>query len=175
MGKETNAAKLAETRDLFITPWGALGTQWGINRTMAMIHALLLVSPEPLTTDEVMERLAISRGNANTNLRDLTGWGLVRVLMRKGDRRDFYEAEKDVWRMFCIIARERKRRETEPALAILRQCADTSGTLAGPEAKELHTRLTELGEFVALANTVMDKVASAKDSAIVPKVLKLLG
>lgn len=175
MSKEANARKLAETRDLFITQWGALGTQWGINRTMAMIHALLLVSPEPLTTDEVMERLTISRGNANTNLRDLTGWGLIRVILRKGDRRDFYEAEKDVWRMFCIIARERKRRETEPALAILRQCAETSGDLSGAEAKELHTRLTELGEFVALANSVMDKVASAERSFIVPKVLKLLG
>lgn len=175
MSKEANARKLAETRDLFITQWGAIGTQWGINRTMAMIHALLLVSPEPLTTDEVMEHLSISRGNANTNLRDLTGWGLVRVIMRKGDRRDFYEAEKDVWRMFCIIARERKRRETEPALAILRQCAETSGGLSGPEAKELHARLTELGEFVALANSVMDKVASAERSFIVPKVLKLLG
>lgn len=175
MAKESDARKLAETRDLFITQWGALGTQWGINRTMAMIHALLLVSPEPLTTDEVMERLAISRGNANTNLRDLTGWGLIRVLLRKGDRRDFYEAEKDVWRMFCIIARERKRRETEPALAILRQCAETSGNLAGAEARELHARLTELGEFVALANSVMDKVASAERSFVVPKVLKLLG
>lgn len=175
MSKEADARKLAETRDLFITQWGALGTQWGINRTMAMIHALLLVSPEPLTTDEVMEQLAISRGNANTNLRDLTGWGLIRVAMRKGDRRDFYEAEKDVWRMFCIIARERKRRETEPALAILRQCAETSGDLAGAEAKELHTRLTELGEFVALANSVMDKVAGAERSFIVPKILKLLG
>lgn len=175
MSKETDARRLVETRDLFITQWGALGTQWGINRTMAMIHALLLVSPEPLTTDEIMERLSISRGNANTNLRDLTGWGLVRVLMRKGDRRDFYEAEKDVWRMFCIIARERKRRETEPALAILRQCAETSRALSGAEAKELHTRLTELGDFVSLSNTVMDKVASARDSTIVPKVLKLLG
>lgn len=174
MSKEADVRKLAETRDLFITQWGALGTQWGINRTMAMIHALLLVSPEPLTTDEVMEQLSISRGNANTNLRDLTGWGLIRVVMRKGDRRDFYEAEKDVWRMFCIIARERKRRETEPALAILRQCAETSGDLAGAEAKELHTRLTELGEFVALANSVMDKVAGAERSFIVPKILKLL-
>ena len=73
MTKEADARKFAETRDLFITQWGALGTQWGINRTMAMIHALLLVSPEPLTTDEVMEQLSISRGNASTNLRDLTG------------------------------------------------------------------------------------------------------
>lgn len=175
MSKESDARKLTETRDLFITQWGALGSQWGINRTMAMIHALLLVSPEPLTTDDVMERLDISRGNASTNLRDLTGWGLIRVTLRKGDRRDFYEAEKDVWRMFCIIARERKRRETEPALALLRQCAANSGDLAGAEARELHTRLSELGDFVALANNVMDKVASAKDSTIVPKLLKLLG
>ena len=97
------------------------------------------------------------------------------MILRKGDRRDFYEAEKDVWRMFCIIARERKRRETEPALALLRQCAATTKGFTGADAKEFTARLTELGEFVALANTVMDKVAAAKDSTIVPKVLRLLG
>lgn len=172
MNKKT--AALDETRDRFITQWGALGTQWGINRTMAMIHALLLVSPEPLATDTVMDRLQVSRGNANTNLRELTGWGLIRVVLYKGDRRDYYEAEKDPWKMFCIIARERKRRETEPALLLLRQCVADSENLPGTEARELHQRLADLSEFVALANTIMDKVASAERSKIVPRVLKLL-
>ena len=171
----TKAERFQETRERFITQWGALGTQWGINRTMAMIHALLLVAPEPLTTDEVMERLQVSRGNANTNLRELVAWGLVRIVPKKGERRDFYEAEKDTWKMFCTIARERKRRETEPALALLLDCAEQTDDIASAEAREFNARVSDLADFVALANSVMDKVASAKDSSVAPRVLKLLG
>ena len=96
--------ELDQIKQDFVGQWGALGSQWGVNRTMAMIHSLLLVSPEPLTTDEVMQKLEISRGNANTNLRELASWGLVRSVVLKGKRKDYYEAEKDVWRIFCIVA-----------------------------------------------------------------------
>ena len=159
----------------FVSQWGALGSQWGVNRTMAMIHSLLLVSPEPLTTDQVMDELAISRGNANTNLRELASWGLVRHVVRKGERKDFYEAEKDVWRIFCIVARERKRRETEPASQVLSDCVSRAKRLKTKEAKALSQQLTELNDFVELANTIMDKVASKERSVLVPKLLKLLG
>ncbi len=161
-------------RDDFVAQWGALGSQWGINRTMAMIHALLLVSTQPLTTDQVMDTLSISRGNANTNLRDLASWGLVRSVVVKGERKDHYEAEKDVWKIFCIVARERKRRETEPASQVLAQCIERSRSLKSPEAKELHRQLASLNEFVSLANTLMEKIASKEQSALVPKLLKLL-
>lgn len=92
----------------FITQWGAMGSWWGINRTMAQIHALLLITDRALSTDEIMDDLKISRGNPNMNLRDLAGWGLIRSVIRKGERKEYFEAEKDVWKMFCTIVRERK-------------------------------------------------------------------
>ena len=158
----------------FIAQWGALGSQWGINRTMAMIHSLLLVSPKPLTTDEVMNRLSISRGNANTNLRDLVGWGLVRQVIVKGERKDHYEAEKDVWKIFCTVAKERKRRETEPASKVLQNCIDRAKGINTSEAKELRKQLVALNEFVTLANTLMEQIASKEQSALIPKLLKIL-
>ncbi len=166
--------ELDQIKQDFVGQWGALGSQWGVNRTMAMIHSLLLVSPEPLTTDEVMEKLEISRGNANTNLRELASWGLVRSVVLKGKRKDYYEAEKDVWRIFCIVARERKRRETEPASKVLQSCVERAQRLKTKEAKALSKQLKELNEFVELANSIMDKVASKERSVLVPKLLKLL-
>jgi predicted transcriptional regulator len=115
----TEVEKLKHARDEFVSQWGALGTQWGINRTMAQIHALLMTAPQSMTTDEVMEELQISRGNAHSNLKELVAWGLIRVVVKKGERREFFEAEKDVWHIFTIVARERKRREIEPTLGIL--------------------------------------------------------
>ncbi len=168
-------SELESIKQNFVTQWGALGSQWGVNRTMAMIHSLLLVSTDPLTTDQVMEELAISRGNANTNLRELASWGLIRSVVVRGQRKDFYEAEKDVWKMFCIVARERKRRETEPASKVLQNCVERAQRLKTKEAKELSKQLKELNEFVELANSIMDKVASKEKSALVPKLLKLLG
>ncbi len=161
-------------RDDFVTQWGALGSQWGINRTMAMIHALLLVSTRPLTTDEIMATLSISRGNANTNLRDLVSWGLIRNVIVKGERKDHYEAEKDVWKIFCALARERKRRETEPASQVLSNCIERARSLRSEEAKELQRQLMALNEFVAMANALMEKIAAKEQSALVPKLLKLL-
>src|SRR5207244_13655672 len=99
MKQTTEAQTLQQARDQFVTQWGAIGSAWGINRTMAQIHALLIITPRALTTDEVMEELKVSRGNAHTNLRELVGWGLVRSVVRKGERKEYFEAEKDVWKM----------------------------------------------------------------------------
>ncbi len=167
-------SELAQIKDDFVTQWGALGSQWGINRTMAMIHALLLVSPKPLTTDQIMADLSVSRGNANTNLRDLVSWGLIRQVIVKGERKDHYEAEKDTWKIFCTVARERKRRETEPASQVLKDCIDRSKDLQSLEAQELHKQLTALNDFVMLANSIMEKIASKEQSTLLPKILKLL-
>jgi hypothetical protein len=87
--------QLKATRDEFVAQWGAMGSQWGINRTMAQIHALLMIALEPMSTDDVMAELLISRGNAHTNLKELVAWGLVRIVVKKGERREFFEAEKD--------------------------------------------------------------------------------
>ncbi len=167
-------APLHEVRDEFIAQWGAIGSAWGINRTMAQIHALLMVAPQPLTTDEIMDDLKISRGNANTNLRDLAGWGLIRSVVRKGERKEYFEAEKDVWKMFCIIVRERKRREITPALHALEQCSAKSKRLRGPEAVAFHEMIDRLTEFVRLTDNVMEKVAQAEQNSVVPWALRLL-
>jgi DNA-binding transcriptional regulator GbsR (MarR family) len=153
---------LTRARDEFVSQWGALGTQWGINRTMAQIHALLMTAPEAMCTDEVMESLEISRGNAHTNLKELVAWGLVRVVVRKGERREYFEAEKDVWTIFTIVARERKRREIDPALSILNKCAEESRGINTPEGKAFHSQMRALQEFVSFASSMSDKVAGMK-------------
>src|SRR3954462_11186356 len=103
--------KLREAQDMFIRRWGEMGQTWGINRTMAEIHALLFITAQPLCTDDVMERLNISRGNASMSLRALCDWGIIRRLHKRGERREYFESLSDVWEMFSIIAAERKRRE----------------------------------------------------------------
>ncbi len=108
--------KLEEAKKEFILLWGNFGSQWGINKAMAQVHALLLTSDDPLCTDEVMEKLTISRGGANTSLRELTRWNLIYKVTVDGDRREFFSAEKDMWNVAKRITRERKRREIEPLI-----------------------------------------------------------
>jgi DNA-binding transcriptional regulator GbsR (MarR family) len=150
-----DADRLEAARSNFVQGWGALGS-----------------SEEPLSTDDVMEQLGISRGNANTTLRELVGWGLIRRVVRVGERREYFEAEKDVWTIFRTLARERKRREIEPALALLQQCLEQTKGLR--TAKAFHTKLSELRDFVALANTVLDRIAASEKSKVIPAVLKWL-
>ena len=167
--------RLKQARGEFVAQWGALGTQWGINRTMAQIHALLMTSPQPVTTDEVMDELAISRGNAHTNLKELVAWGLVRMVVRKGERRDYFEAEKDVWTIFTIVARERKRREIDPALAVLGKCEAESEGMQSVEGRAFHEQMRQLQEFVTFASKMADRVASMKHGFAVQLAAKLLG
>ena len=103
--------KLIESKEKFINAWGTLGTSWGINRTMAQVHALLLISPDVLSAEDIMEALTISRGNANMNVRTLIDWGLVFKETRAGERKEFFYAEKDIWIVFKQIAKERRKRE----------------------------------------------------------------
>jgi DNA-binding transcriptional regulator GbsR (MarR family) len=170
-----DAAILKQARDAFVAQWGAMGSQWGINRTMAQIHALLMTAPEPVGTDEVMAELQISRGNAHTNLKDLVTWGLVRIVVKKGERREFFEAEKDVWQIFTIVTRERKKREIEPALGVLNHCAETTRELSSSEGKAFHAQMRQLEEFVGFASKVADKVGSMKHGFAIQLAAKLLG
>ncbi|WP_309379943.1 GbsR/MarR family transcriptional regulator [Cerasicoccus frondis] len=173
--EETVVTELEQAREDFIRQWGAMGSAWGINRTMAMIHATLMTSTGPMNTDQIMELLQISRGNANANLRELVGWGLLRPTALKGERKDYYEAEKDVWKMFCAITRERKRREIEPAMAVLDDCAARTSKLPGAEAKEFSQMMKDLGEFVSVASSVMDRISRSERSKVVPTALKFFG
>jgi DNA-binding transcriptional regulator GbsR (MarR family) len=167
------ADELAEARADFIAQWGTLGPVWGITRSMAQIHAALLATEEPLSTDDVMELLEISRGNANTHLRELVSWGLVRPVHRKGDRKEYFEAEKSVWVIFCIIARERRRREIDPALAVLRDCVAKTKALRAREAKAFHSMVAELADFVGTGNRILERAAARQESHVIPALLKL--
>lgn len=173
MEAEPTAETLREAREDFVSQWGAIGSSWGVNRTMAQIHALLMTSPRAMSTDEIMAELQISRGNANTNLRDLEGWGLIRTVLRKGERKEYFEAEKDVWKMFCIVTRERRRREISPAMEVLMRCGDKTRHLKDPEAKEFHRQITSLLEFLRVGERVMEKVAASEESKMMKLALKL--
>ena len=169
-----DVARLDAAKDEFVMQWGAIGSAWGINRTMAQIHALLMITPRALTTDEVMDELKISRGNAHTNLRELVGWGLVRSVVRKGERKEYFEAEKDVWKMFCIIVRERKRREIRPAINVLQDCIERVDDLKSAEARAFTAQTKALCEFMETADGVLSKVVRSEQSTIVPWALKFL-
>lgn len=175
--EQLNAEKAAlkAAREEFVSQWGALGSQWGINRTMAQIHALLMTVDKPLTTDDLMEELEISRGNAHSNVKELIAWGLVRTVVVRGERKEFFEAEKDVWEIARTVARERKRREIEPALGVLRECVEKSRDWDSPEAKAFHKQMRQLEEFVSFASKVTDQVASMKHGFAVQLAARLLG
>ena len=163
---------LGEARDEFVTQWGIMGAQWGINRTMAQIHALLMTAPDVMSTDEVMETLEISRGNAHTNLKDLVSWGLIRIVTKKGERKEFFEAEKDVWEIFRRVARERKLREIEPALETLRNFKAASEGMKSPEGRAFHEQMDQLEDFVSFASRMGDRVASMQHGKAIKLAMK---
>lgn len=140
---------LSPSQQEFILHWGEMSSRWGINRSMAQIHALLYLSQYPLNAEQICEQLALARSNVSTSLRELQAWGIVRVAHRLGDRRDYFEAVTDVWQLFLTILEERKRREIDPTLDMLRRC------LAGQEKSDpngAHTaaRMRDLLEMLEL-------------------------
>ena len=144
--------KLSPAAQKFVLHWGEMGTRWGINRTVAQVHALLFLSEQAMPADEIAATLGIARSNASTSLRELQNWGIVRVAHVLGDRRDHFESMKDVFAMFRMIARERKKREIDPTVELLQQCiaeANKSKSANG----YIRDRLSELLNFFDLANT----------------------
>ncbi len=119
---------LHQAQDRFVEVWGQMAGAWGISRTMAQVHAILFISGEPLCSDDIMERLEISRGNASMSLRALVDWGIIERIHRRGDRKEYYKAEQDVWAMFRAIVRERTKREVDPLLASLYEIRDITGS-----------------------------------------------
>ena len=130
----------------FILHWGEMGTRWGINRTVAQIHALLYISPRPLHAEEIVEALGVARSNVSTSLKELQGWGIVKMVHVLGDKRDHFESMKDVWEMFRVVLDERKRREIDPTLAMLRECIAEAEQ---QKTRDSHTleRLSALRDF----------------------------
>ena len=123
-----------------------MGIRWGINRTVAQIHALLYLSPEPLNAEQIAETLQVARSNVSTSLKELQGWGLVRLVHVMGDKRDHFETHKDVWEMFRVIADERKRREIDPTREVLKGCLDASGRELDDYSRERLQALSDLFE-----------------------------
>src|ERR1700745_3328598 len=138
--------QLTDIQRQYILHWGEMGTRWGINRTVAQIHALLFLSPQPLAADEIAKTLNVARSNVSTSIRELEGWGIVRPVHVLGERREHYEALKDVWEMFRIIVEQRKRREVDPTLQLLRSCLDELRRENNPDAY-VQERLEEMTEF----------------------------
>ena len=180
----TPEQQLRHAQDLFITRWGEMGATWGINRTMAEIHALLYITAQPLCTDDVMERLNISRGNASMSLRALCDWGIIRRIHRRGERREYFESLGDVWEMFSIIAAERKRREMDPVLETIKQCQKMldASSIGKTNAEKEHVRATRqrlasMEEFMSVTNKIFQQfVGNAKSglSRVVKVLLKAL-
>jgi len=162
-----------EAKEKFVQSWGALGSQWGINKTMAQIHALLMVSAEPVTMEDIMESLKISRGNASMNLRALMDWGIVYKEYKSGERREFFTAEKDLDELAVKIARERSKREIKPALKVLKEVS--SITAAGSE-EERHfvAQTSKLYDFVLKADNMLDKATEMHQNWLGRLVLKIM-
>lgn len=166
--------KLAEAKQQFIASWGAFGTHWGINRTMAQIHALLLVSPDPLSADDVMEQLDISRGNVNMNIRELINWGLVERVLIAGERREFFSAEKDIWRVVKQIVKERKKRELEPMIKLMDQLSEVEGDKKDKELKAFTDTINGIKKFGMQADKTLDVMVKAEENWFLNSLMKLI-
>ena len=166
--------KLNEARQQFISSWGAFGTHWGINRTMAQIHALLLVSAEPMTQDNIMEELNISRGNTNMNIRELINWGLVERVILTGERKEFFTAEKDIWKVIRLIVKERKKRELDPMLKLLDQLEGVEGDKRDKNVKTFVETVSGIKRLGKQADKTLDMMIKADENWFVSGLIKFL-
>ena len=166
---------LDRVKEKFILHWGEMGQLWGINRTMAQIHALLFISPEPLSANDIMEELQISRGNVSMALRELIAWGIVNRVHMKGERREFYTTEKDVWSMFRIIARERKRREVDPTITVLRESVADLNEMPDEEGQYEREQLQNLLDFFETGVAVYEEVEKQNPQSMIKVIGTALG
>ena len=166
--------KLSEAKHRFISSWGAFGTHWGINRTMAQIHALLLVSPDPLTQDDIMNELNISRGNTNMNIRELINWGLLERVLVTGERKEFFAAEKDIWKVVRQIVKERKKRELEAMLKVLDKLENVEGDKKDKEVKIFIDTISGIKKLGKQADKALDAMIKAEENWFIGNLLKLI-
>lgn len=162
-----------EAKNKFIQTWGALGSQWGINKTMAQIHAMLMVSADAVSMEDIMEELQISRGNASMNLRALMDWGIVYKEYKAGERREFFTAEKDLDELAVKIARERSKREIKPALKVLKEVSSLEAD-ASAEQRHFTEQTSKLYDFVLKADNMLEKATELKDNWLAGLVLKIM-
>ena len=165
--------KLTEANQQFISSWGAFGTHWGINRTMAQIHALLLISPDPQTQDDIMEELNISRGNTNMNIRELINWGLVERVLITGERKEYFSAEKDIWKVVKQIVKERKKRELEPMLQLLDKLEEVEGDKRDKNVKTFVDTVSSIKKLGRQADKTLDIMIKAEESWFISSLMKV--
>ena len=163
---------IKEAKQQFIQSWGVFGSNWGINRTMAQIHALLLVAPEALNADEIMEELQISRGNVNMNLRDLMNWGIVEKVLKPGERKEFFVAEKDIWKVAMRIMKERKKRELDPIIQTMEQIKEVDDK-KDEETKAFLATVTQIQKFAKQADSALAGLIKADENWFTGTLLKM--
>ena len=164
--------KFEEAKQQFINTWGELGINWGICRTMGHIHALLLISPQPMCAEQIMCELKISGGNANMNLRGLIDWGLVYRRSIAGERKDFYEAEKDLWTIFKKTLQKRKQKELNPMLDMIKQLSATETN--SPESNEFMRIVQNLDMISGAADKALDKILTSESNLLLNAFVKVM-
>lgn len=165
--------QVKEAKQQFVQAWGALGTQWGINKTMSQIHALMMISMEPLSTEDIMEELAISRGNANMNIRELTDWGLVTKVFKPGERRDYFVGEKDVWKIAKQVAKIRKTRELDPILKLLEAIKNENFAVKNEELKQFQKMVNDVYKLALNVDRLIEGIFKAEENWFWEKILKI--
>ncbi|MCE2743430.1 MAG: transcriptional regulator [Fluviicola sp.] len=163
-----------EAKAQFIQTWGKLGSEWGINRTMAQVHAILLISPKAMSAEEIMAELSISRGNANMNIRDLINWNLVHKELVPGDRKEYFTAEKDIWEVARRIIKERKKREMEPVLKVINQLKTIEGDQQSAEIKEFSSMINQLDSFVGKMDKSVNLLLNENENKLFSILFKLM-
>lgn len=161
-----------ERKKKFVNTWGELGTNWGINKTMGQIHALLLISIDHMTTDDIMAELHISRGNVNMNLRSLVEWELISKVEKEGDRKDYYMAQKDIWTVFRQIIKKRKEKELHPMIHLLNEVSDIQAQ--DEKSEEFNKIMNELSLFSSKADKTLDNLVSSKANILVSSYMKFI-
>ncbi len=162
-----------EAKEKFISTWGSLGTLWGINKAMAQIQALLFISTEPLSMEDIMEELKISRGNTSTNLRQLIDWGIVSKKLITGERKEYFTTEKDVQELARHIAKERSRREIQPVIKVLNEISSIKDDNT-TKTKELIKQTKALHDLAETADTMLHKIVNQEQNWITKSLLKLI-
>lgn len=165
--------KYQEAKDELIQAWGNLGYSWGLNKTMAQVHALLMISTRPMSTEEIMQELSISRGNANMNIRALLDWGIIERVSVPGERREYFKSEKDIWALARQVARERRKRELEPILKVLRKVNDVSGD-GSEELKEFKRVTRDLKNFAEKSDGLLETFIRSEENWFWNTLMKIM-
>jgi len=169
-----NTMKLEEAKQQFIDTWGALGSEWGINKSVAQVHALLLSSSNPISTDEIMESLVISRGNANMSIRQLIDYGIVYKKHIAGDRKEYFVAEKDVLKWAMKIAIMRKKKELDPVMDILKELSVATANEKSDDGKEFHNTVKEIQELTDQLEKIANKVFASNRADLLIELFKFI-